>query len=61
MTDLSAMFHLTKDEEQRLINIAKERKKKKILDRINQLGFYAREIQKEILQEEQKLKERESL
>lgn len=59
MTDLSAMLHLTKDEEQRLINIAKERKKKRILDRINQLGFYVREIQKEILQEEQKLKEME--
>lgn len=59
MTDLSAMLHLTKDEEQRLLNIAKERKKKKILDRINQLGFYVREIQKEILQEEQKLKEME--
>lgn len=57
MTDLSTMLHLTKDEEQRLLNIAKERKKKKILDRINQLGFYVREIQKEILQEEQKLKE----
>lgn len=59
MTDLSAMLHLTKDEEQRLLSIAKERKKKKILDRINQLGFYVREIQKEILQEEQKLKEME--
>ena len=59
MTDLSAMLHLTKDEEQRLINIAKERKKKRILDRINQLGFYVREIQKEILQEEQKLTEME--
>ncbi len=34
MTDLSAMLHLTKDEEQRLLSIAKERKKKKILDRI---------------------------
>ena len=55
MTDLSAMLHLTKDEEQRLLNIAKERKKKKILDRINQLGFYVREIQKEILQEHKKL------
>ncbi len=59
MTDLSAMLHLTKDEEQRLLKIVKERKKKKILDRINQLGFYVREIQKEILQEEQKLKEME--
>ena len=59
MTDLSAMLHLTKDEEQRLLSIAKERKKKKILDRINQLEFYVREIQKEILQEEQKLKEME--
>lgn len=59
MTDLSAMLHLTKDEEQRLLKIAKERKKKKILDRINQLEFYVREIQKEILQEEQKLKEME--
>lgn len=59
MTNLSALLHLTKDEEQRLLNIAKERKKKRILDRINQLGFYAREIQKEILREEQKLKEME--
>lgn len=59
MTDLSAMLHLTKDEEQRLLKIVKERKKKKILDRINQLRFYVREIQKEILQEEQKLKEME--
>ena len=59
MTDLNTMLHLIKDEEQRLLNIAKERKKKKILDRINQLGFYVREIQKEILQEEQKLKEME--
>ena len=30
MTDLSAMLHLTKDEEQRLLSIAKERKKKKM-------------------------------
>lgn len=55
MTDLSALLHLTKDEEQRLINIAKERKKKKILDRINQLGFYVREIQKEINREYENL------
>ncbi len=55
MTDLSALLHLTKDEEQSLINIAKERKKKKILDRINQLGFYVREIQKEINREYENL------
>lgn len=55
MMELSYLLHLTKDEERRLLNIAKERKKKKILDRINQLGFYVREIQKEILNEQRKL------
>lgn len=49
MENLSYLLTLTKDEESFLNRIVKERKRKRLLDRVNQLGFYIREMQKEQL------------
>ena len=49
MENLSYLLTLTKDEENFLNRIVKERKRKRLLDRVNQLGFYIREMQKEQL------------
>lgn len=49
MENLSYLLTLTKDEENFLSRIVKERKRKRLLDRVNKLGFYIREMQKEQL------------
>lgn len=49
MENLSYLLTLTKDEESFLNRIVKERKRKQLLDRVNKLGFYIREMQKEQL------------
>lgn len=49
MENLSYLLTLTKDEESFLNRIVKERKRKRLLDRVNKLGFYIREMQKEQL------------
>lgn len=49
MENLSYLLTLTKDEECFLNQIVKERKRKRLLDRVNKLGFYIREMQKEQL------------
>lgn len=49
MENLSYLLTLTKDEESFLNRIVKERKRKWLLDRVNKLGFYIREMQKEQL------------
>ena len=49
MENLSCLLILTNDEENFLNRIVKERKRKRLLDRVNKLGFYIREMQKEQL------------
>ena len=49
MENLSYLLTLTKDKESFLNRIVKERKRKRLLDRVNQLGYYIREMQKEQL------------
>ena len=49
MENLSCLLILTNDKENFLNRIVKERKRKRLLDRVNQLGFYIREMQKEQL------------
>lgn len=49
MENLSYLLTLTKDEESFLNQIVKERKRKRLLDRVNKLGFYIREMQKNSL------------
>ena len=49
MENLSCLLILANDEENFLNRIVKERKRKRLLDRVNQLGFYIREMQKEQL------------
>lgn len=49
MDTLKYMIELTKDEESALNKFLNERRRKRLLDRVNQLGFYIREMQKEQL------------
>ena len=49
MDTLKYMLELTKDEESILNKYLNERRRKRLLDRVNQLGFYIREMQKEQL------------
>lgn len=49
MDTLKYMLELTEDEESALNKFLNERRRKRLLDRVNQLGFYIREMQKEQL------------
>ena len=49
MDTLKYMIELTKDEESALNKFLNERRRKRLLDRVNQLGFYIREMQREQL------------
>ena len=49
MDTLKYMLELTQNEESLLNKYLSERKRKRLLDRVNQLGFYIREMQKEQL------------
>lgn len=49
MDTLKYMLELTQNEESILNKYLNERKRKRLLDRVNQLGFYIREMQKEQL------------
>ncbi len=49
MDALKYMIELTQSEESALNKFLNERRRKRLLDRVNQLGFYIREMQKEQL------------
>ena len=49
MDTLKYMLELTQNEESILNKYLNERRRKRLLDRVNQLGFYIREMQKEQL------------
>lgn len=49
MDTLKYMLELTQNEESALNRFLNERRRKRLLDRVNQLGFYIREMQKEQL------------
>ena len=49
MDTLKYMLELTQNEESTLNKFLNERRRKRLLDRVNQLGFYIREMQKEQL------------
>ena len=49
MDTLKYMIELTQNEESLLNKYLSERRRKRLLDRVNQLGFYIREMQKEQL------------
>ena len=49
MDTLKYMLELTQSEESALNKFLDERRRKRLLDRVNQLGFYIREMQKEQL------------
>ena len=49
MDTLKCMLELTQDEESALNKFLIQRRRKRLLDRVNQLGFYIREMQKEQL------------
>lgn len=49
MDTLKYMLELTQNEESILNKYLNERRRKRLLDRVNQLGFCIREIQKEQL------------
>lgn len=49
MDALKYMLELTQDEESALNKFLNQRRRKRLLDRVNQLGFYIREMQKEQL------------
>ena len=49
MDALKYMIELTQNEESALNKFINERRRKRLLDRVNQLGFYIREMQKEQL------------
>lgn len=49
MDALKYMLELTQSEESALNKFLDERRRKRLLDRVNQLGFYIREMQKEQL------------
>lgn len=49
MDTLKYMIELTQNEESILNKYLNERRRKRLLDRVNQLGFYIREMQKEQL------------
>ena len=49
MDTLKYMLELTQNEESTLNKFLNEHRRKRLLDRVNQLGFYIREMQKEQL------------
>ena len=49
MDTFKYMLELTQNEESILNKYLNERRRKRLLDRVNQLGFYIREMQKEQL------------
>ena len=49
MDTLKYMLELTQSEESALNKFLDERRRKRLLDRVTQLGFYIREMQKEQL------------
>lgn len=49
MDTLKYMLELTQDEESALNKFLNQRRRKRLLDRVNQLDFYIREMQKEQL------------
>ena len=55
MDTLKCMLELTQDEESALNRFLNERRRKRLLDRVNKLGFYIREMQKEQLKISQEL------